>query len=99
MTLLNPAHSRTQSPCLDNQSQRQWDTHAQLAYYFARHARHDLANVHCALGMLEMVEQIQADYPDTPLPEELNVENIRIKAREDVKKVISEQVYSARGVN
>jgi hypothetical protein len=78
-----------QSPSLNNQSQREWETHAQLAYLFARHARHDLANVHCALGMLEMVEQIQTDYPDTPLPEELNFENIRIKSRQDVKKVIS----------
>lgn len=79
----------TQSPSLKNQSQRDWEAHAQLAYCFARHARHDLANIHCALGMLEMVEQIQADHPELPLPEELNLENIRIKARTDVKKVIS----------
>lgn len=90
MTINTDTHAAcTQSPSLQNQTQRDWDAHAQLAYCFARHARHDLANVHCALGMLEMVEQIQADHPEMPLPEELNIENIRIKAREDVKKVIS----------
>lgn len=90
MTLLpNIQTPHIQAPSLDNQSARDWDAHAQLAYCFARHARHDLANIHCALGMLEMVEQIQADHPELPLPEELNLENIRIKARQDVKKVIS----------
>ncbi len=81
--------SEIQAPSIDNQSQQLWQDHAHLAYCFARHARHDLANVHCALGMLEMVEQIQADHPEMPLPDELNLETIRTKAREDVKKVIS----------
>lgn len=90
MTSLPQAHtSIIQTPSLDNASVRDWEAHSQLAYYFARHARHDLANIHCALGMLEMVEQIQADHPQTPLPEELNLENIRTKSRMDVKKVIS----------
>lgn len=80
---------QVQSPSLTNQNARQWERHAQLAYCFARHARHDLANIHCALGMLEMVEQIQKDYPDMPLPDELDPEKIRIKMREDIKKVTS----------
>ena len=81
--------SHVQSPSLENQNALQWERHAQLAYCFARHARHDLANIHCALGMLEMVEQIQKDYPEMPLPDELNPEMIRIKTREDIKKVTS----------
>ena len=81
--------SQIQAPAIDNQPPQIWQDHARLAYCFARHARHDLANVHCALGMLEMVEQIQADHPDMPLPEELNLDTIRTKARQDVKKVIS----------
>jgi hypothetical protein len=81
--------SQVQAPSIDNQSPQSWQDHAHLAYCFARHARHDLANVHCALGMLEMVEQIQADHPDMPLPDELNLDTIRTKAKQDVKKVIS----------
>ncbi|MFG0250693.1 MAG: hypothetical protein ACF8OB_17545 [Phycisphaeraceae bacterium JB051] len=81
--------STIQAPSIENQPAQLWQDHAHLAYCFARHARHDLANVHCALGMLEMVEQIQADHPDMPLPEELNLDTIRTKARQDVKKVIS----------
>ncbi|MBL4702154.1 MAG: hypothetical protein JKX85_12950 [Phycisphaeraceae bacterium] len=77
-----------QAPSFKNQNTRAWDQSAQVVYYFACHARHDLANVHCALGMLEMVEQIQKDHPETPLPAELDPETIRTKCGQDIKKVI-----------
>ena len=78
-----------QAPSFKNLNTRAWDQSAQLAFHFACHARHDLANIHCALGMLEMVEQIQKDHPDTPLPAELDPETIRTKCSHDIKKIIN----------
>ncbi len=86
---LAPHPTTHQSPSLDNQSADQWEQHAQLAFLFARHARHDLANIHCALGMLEMVEQIQAENPEQELPEELQPHKVREKSRLDIKRIIS----------
>jgi|GEM_PF-2556580 len=88
-------HSSTSSdqprtPALGNQSAELWRKTAELAYLFARHVRHDLANVHCAVQMLEIIEQIEEDGPsDTPLPPELQPNVLKQRMRTDLRRVVS----------
>ncbi len=85
---LLPRHVRT--PSLDNQTRQQWDRHTQVSYLFARHARHDMANIHCTLRMFEMVQSMGADGDDdTPLPPDLQPDAIKAKTEADIKKLIS----------
>ncbi len=84
------SHHSLAQPGLDRQTPAQWELHAQLAYVFARHARHDLANVHCGVQMLEMVEQIQdGGGVEVPLPPELEPEQMKLRMRGDLKRVVS----------
>ena len=74
---------------MTNQTTAQWEQHAQISYLFARHARHDLANIHCAMGMLETIEQMQEAGDNTPLPPEMELTTVKAKLKIDVKQLIS----------
>lgn len=77
-------------PSLNNQPPQSWQQHAQIAYLFARHARHDLANIHCALGLFDLVESMQeSGIGAAPLPPELEPDRIKEKCKQDVKQLIS----------
>jgi len=96
---MTPSFSKTQTHCLlpknvrppslTNQTPAQWDQHTQIAYLFARHARHDLINIHCAMGMLEAIEQTQETGNGDPLPQEMGIATIKAKLNIDVKQLIS----------
>lgn len=91
-TMIKPGNSGAmpiRPPSLDNLSSRQWAQHAQIAFLFARHTRHDLANIHCALGLFEMVEHLGAQEDSMPLPPELQPDQIKEKVGLDVKQLIS----------
>lgn len=76
-------------PSLENLSPIQWQQHGEIAYKFARHARHDLANIHCSLGMLDIVQRVQATDNAVAVPDELQPDQIKAKMSEDVKKLVS----------
>jgi hypothetical protein len=76
-------------PSLENATPLDWERHAGIAYIFARHARHDLANIHCALNMLEVVERVQLEAGAEPLPPELDPVHLKAKMRGDVKRLVS----------
>jgi hypothetical protein len=58
----------TRGPSLDNQSPAEWSAHLEIAYVFARHVRHDMVNVQCALQLAEVVEKMRAMGSAVPLP-------------------------------
>ena len=76
-------------PSLENFSPKEWKRYAQIAYLFARHARHDLANIHCALGMFDLIESMHDPNDATPLPPELQPDQIKVKCKQDIKQLVS----------
>lgn len=77
-------------PGLENLGPREWDRHAPLAHLFARHARHDLGNVRCALEMIAMVQRVGGASEDPPdLPPDLQPRNIQAKFHFEVNKLVS----------
>ena len=74
-------------PSLQNLSSIQWEQHAHIAYLFAQHVHQDLANIHSTLGMFDFLEHLQ-DSPETPLPPELQPDQVKAKSKEDIKQLI-----------
>lgn len=83
------AANQVRPPSLHNQSFVQWERAGQIAFLFARHARHDMANVHCGLNLIDVVDAIQKQCPGEPLPEELQPERLQVKIRNDLKQLMS----------
>ena len=74
------------SPALTNLSGTQWSRYEQAAYLFARHSRHDLANIHCALGLYEAIEETHQGRPESELPEDLRPARLKQRLYADLKR-------------
>jgi hypothetical protein len=74
------------SPALTNLSGAQWSRYEQTAYLFARHSRHDLANIHCALGLYEVIEEAHQGKPEAELPEDLRPARLKQRLYADIKR-------------
>ncbi len=74
------------SPALTNLSGTQWSQYEQAAYLFARHSRHDLANIHCALGLYEVIEEAHQGKPESELPEDLRPVRLKQRLYADLKR-------------
>jgi hypothetical protein len=74
------------SPALTNLSGAQWSRYEQTAYLFARHSRHDLANIHCALGLYEVIEETHQGKPEEQLPQDLRPARLKQRLYADIKR-------------
>src|SRR3712207_6748827 len=75
-------------PSLENRSAEDWKVHAELAYILARHARHDMGNIYCTLGMFEIVAAIEEAGDAASLPDELQPAAVRAKVQAALKQIM-----------
>jgi hypothetical protein len=88
---LSAPHARLnlRSPKLSNASRPSWERHGQIAYRFARQAKHDMVNIQCSLRLMETMEKIRQMTGDAGLPPELQPDAVKKKTQTALNQLVS----------